>query len=354
MEHRHRRSSPAQSGVLRALTPPPANPKGSAPGKNISRGARAHSAFPAANGLCSRDLWRATPSIDINLRWGSGYAGRRQAGAYCQSPIFEWRVTRPEPSIGAENVGKRWATRENLSPRAPCREHVADYWMGVIEDQLHASGLLGESSLMPLSHYLFETTKIETALRRGPSPGRLDWDLLQLPTPFQAECCEAKAHQGQGHWLGNSLRVAELQLFSERCPGKSGECERIKRLNEAVGRGAGGAGDRAQDPGVVICRKRIDCSQSDRGFHQRVSEDATVVSTARPTRNVPRYIRSGRLKDGRRLHHGHCADSRGAAARRRREANARKGQEIGVENHDAHDVIVVVERDRAFTGTERV
>jgi hypothetical protein len=36
-------------------------------------------------------------------------------------PVSEWRVARPEPSIGAEDVGKRWATTQD----AFCRTVVS-------------------------------------------------------------------------------------------------------------------------------------------------------------------------------------------------------------------------------------
>jgi hypothetical protein len=50
----------------------------------------------------------------------SPYRGFRLAWAhFSATPVFpprgtvsEWRVIRPEPSIGAKNVGKRWATRK--------------------------------------------------------------------------------------------------------------------------------------------------------------------------------------------------------------------------------------------------
>jgi hypothetical protein len=51
-------------------------------------------------------------------------AGAEGGGRSVVVAVSGWCVTRPEPSIGAENVGKRWTTRQGLSPRTPGRFSV--------------------------------------------------------------------------------------------------------------------------------------------------------------------------------------------------------------------------------------
>ena len=49
--------------------------------------------------------------------------GRPQTLVVSRRPFSEWRVIRPEPSISTENVGKRWATRQDLDSVLIIRSH---------------------------------------------------------------------------------------------------------------------------------------------------------------------------------------------------------------------------------------
>src|ERR1035437_4067411 len=60
-----------------------------------------------------------TPAAPSPIVGGKG-CSRQESGVKRQlSALSEWCVTRPEPSIGAENIGKRWATRQELSADLP-------------------------------------------------------------------------------------------------------------------------------------------------------------------------------------------------------------------------------------------
>jgi hypothetical protein len=57
--------------------------------------------------------------VECGSQDAGAFVGSNPGGPPRRWPLSERRVTRPEPSVGAKNVGKRWATRQDLRLRPP-------------------------------------------------------------------------------------------------------------------------------------------------------------------------------------------------------------------------------------------